>query len=163
MLSFIQAIHLRRHAVVYQRALTSHRPSSRTRGRSWARACAQPPKSEEEDADGEYAELDAMADAWIRGDVSRWEWYERMKSRRKSLLNVVRQREVELDEDFEELRQTFMEFDQVFGTHMIDESSRVSNVGWAVVACIVLGYVVVGYVVVDFLVGSFTSASSWLG
>jgi len=109
--------------------------------------------------DESIQEMDELAEEWIGADLSRWEWYERMKSRRQRLLNVIEEREETLDKEFEELRRTFMEIDAVFGTKMLGKDSDVTATGWSVVALIMVLYVGLGYALFEFLVRFMTSVT----
>lgn len=109
-----------------------------------------------EETEATFSELDELAEEWIGANLARWEWYEHMKSRRQKMLCVVRKREQELSHEFEELRRTFMEFDALFGTSMLDERSGISPAGWGTVALVMLGYVAFGYWLFEFVVKACT-------
>lgn len=100
------------------------------------------------------AELDEIAEEWIGTNLARWEWYERVKARRRKLMAMARERDREFDEELEELKRAFMEIDAVFGTAMLDEDRKVTVAGWSVVGFVFLGYVVLGYWVFEWVVGA---------
>lgn len=107
------------------------------------------------------ADLDKIAEEWIGSNLARWEWYERMKARRRKLMALAKERESELDSDLEELKRLFMEFDALIGTSMLDEEMRVTAAGWSVVGVVCLGYVVVGYWLFEWVVH--TVMGAWGG
>ncbi|PXF48673.1 hypothetical protein BWQ96_01525 [Gracilariopsis chorda] len=114
------------------------------------------------EAEATFDELDTLAEQWIGADLNRWEWYERMKARRGKMMTESRKTDEEMDEGYENLRQTFMEFDAVFGTKMLDDETRISPVGWSIVVITMLLYVLLGYAVVELVVKLFTEASPGL-
>lgn len=109
--------------------------------------------------DETFNEMDQIAEEWIGADLCRWEWYERMKSRRNKLRVAIDKREKDIDKDLEELRRTFMEVDAVFGTKMLDDNSEVTFAGWSVIAFSMALYIVVGYSLFEFFVTMLTSAA----
>ena len=110
------------------------------------------------------AEIDRMAEEWIGSDLARWEWYERLKSRRaKMTRNLVRQ-EDNLDSEVRKLHRTLLEFDSVFGTELMEGSgTKVSPAGWTLLVAVMMMYVGVGYAAVHFVVHMMTSDSEILG
>lgn len=103
------------------------------------------------------AEIDTLAEEWIGANLSRWEWYERVKAKRERMLKAGRENEEKFDNELQELKRTFMEIDALLGTGMLDERSEISPAGWSTVVIITLLYVSVGFwafeLVVRFITG----------
>lgn len=133
------------------------RQSSKTGASQWK--LSQANKKLIADAEATFDELDTLAEQWIGADLNRWEWYERMKARREKMMTESRKTDEEMDEGYENLRQTFMEFDAIFGTKLLDNETRISPYGWSLVVFIMFLYVFLGYVAVELLVRLFTEAS----
>lgn len=114
-------------------------------------------------------ELDQIAEEWIGADISRWEWYERMKARRQRLLTSVTHQQSEFDKEVEQLHRALMEFDAVFGTSMLSEDSKISPLAWFTMFFIMGLYVVLGYTIFELVVHlamdmntiSISSSSPW--
>lgn len=105
------------------------------------------------------AEIDKLAEEWIGANVSRWEWYERVKAKRKRMLKAGRENEEKFDNELQELKRTFMEIDALFGTGMLDESSEISAAGWSTVVIITLLYVCIGFWAFELIVRFVTGLS----
>lgn len=105
----------------------------------------------------ELAEMDRVAESWIGTDLSRWEWYERLRSRRTKMLALVEKNEAQLDEDMEQLRRTFMELDAALGTKLLKDDSNISPTGWGVLFTVLALYVGIGYSIVQGIVFAVTS------
>ncbi|CAN8071408.1 unnamed protein product [Agarophyton chilense] len=116
------------------------------------------------EAEATFTELDAMAEQWIGADLSRWEWYERLKSRRQKMMVESKKTDKDMDDSYERLRDTFMEFDALFGTKFLDNETRISPVGWTIVGLIMGLYVFIGYAAVELIVKLITETSTnhWL-
>lgn len=110
----------------------------------------------------DIVELDHLAEEWIGSDLARWEWYERLKSRRARLLAAAARNETRLNEEFDTLRRTLMDFDSVFGTTLLDGQSNVSPTGWGVLVTIMMLYVGLGYAALHVIV-SFAMSSGGTG
>ena len=119
--------------------------------------------------DSVLTELDQMAEEWIGADISRWEWYERMKARRQRLLRSVINEQSEFDKEVEQLHRALMEFDAVFGTKMLSEDSKITPFAWFTMFFVMGLYVVLGYTIFELAVHlcmdmnalSITSSSPW--
>lgn len=96
--------------------------------------------------------MDRLAEGWIGTDLARWEWYERLRSRRTKMMSMIQKNEARLDEDMEQLRRTLMELDAVLGTKMLDDESNVSPAGWLTLSAILAVYIGIGYTMVQTLV-----------
>lgn len=105
--------------------------------------------SEISETENAFEELDHLAEDWIGNNLGRWEWYERTKARRAKMMSSLRKQERQLDDDYDELRRTFMDFDALFGTGMLDEEGSVSNMGWTMIGSIMVLYVGLGYWILE--------------
>lgn len=93
--------------------------------------------------------MDQLAAQWIGTDLARWEWYERLKSRRDKMDTMLAESEARFDADVEDLRTTLMELDDVLGTNMTDEKSEITPAGWASVVLLMLAYLGIGYAIIQ--------------
>lgn len=101
---------------------------------------------------GTIAELDEAAEQWIGSDLTKWEWYERLKSRRERMTVKMTENESRMEEELQELRRTMLEVDELFGTGMIDSEANISPFGWGSLVTIMILYVGVGYALVNTIV-----------
>lgn len=91
-------------------------------------------------------ELDAFAEEWIGCNISRWEWYERMKHRRQRMLDDVRKREAALNREMDELKNALMDLDTLMGLGFISGTdSKITPAGWTAVALVALCNFLIAY------------------
>lgn len=82
------------------------------------------------------AEMDELAETWIGSDISRWEWHERLKSRRDIFKTTMVENEVNLEEEWQEVRHAFLVLDDMFDTSFLEEDSSISPMDWGLlIAC----------------------------
>lgn len=149
------------HRSPYNSEEEGSKPSEEARNNSGTREHAQNHQSSDSQMatalQQELAEMDRVAESWIGTDLSRWEWYERLRSRRSKMLSMVEKNEAQLDEDMEQLRRTLMELDAVLGTKFLNEDSNISPTGWGVLFTVLALYVGVGYTIVQGIVFAITT------
>lgn len=109
--------------------------------------------------DEDMNEVDAMAEQWIGSNLGRWEWYERLKARRKKLEEREKRGEEAVDREMQELIRAFREIDAVMGTRFINETGKVTIVGWSIVVMIFVAYVALGCVAVELVFGGIIKAA----
>ncbi len=98
----------------------------------------------------EIASIDRLASGWIGTSISRWEWYEGLKSRREILKKRVKRQERELDSEFTELKHVLMTLDALLGIGLVEkDTDRISISGWALVLGVSVGNFIVAYVLFE--------------
>lgn len=106
------------------------------------------------------SEIDMFAEQWIGSNISRWEWYERYKSRQQKIDQVNLDNKRRLDEEMRLLKNTLMELEDAFCVGLLDEKSNVSPLGWGLIACIMSSYIACSYLVIHALVSGMLQLSS---
>lgn len=101
----------------------------------------------------EMDEMDRLAESWIGTNLSRWEWYERLQSRRTKLSQQMEDDSKRFDEDLNQMRRLMMEIDEMLGTGLLDTNSNISATGWLFLTLITGVYIGIGYTIVHVLVG----------
>lgn len=133
------------------------RPSSQR-----ARICACSTRENERqlrEEQAEIASIDRLASSWIGTSISRWEWYEGLKSRRARLKKRVQRQERELDSQFEELKHVLLTLDALFGIGLVEkDSDRISIAGWALVLSVSFANFVFAYAVFELFSNIFFGA-----
>lgn len=99
-----------------------------------------------------FDEMDELAEEWIGANLGRWEWYERVKSRREKLWSQLRKQEDEVEREYDQLKKTLMDIDVVFGTKLTDGDATISPMGWGIIVCTMLLYIALGYAFVEIVV-----------
>lgn len=115
------------------------------------------------DVNEQLAELDTIAEAWIGSDISRWEWYERFRSRRTKMMATAHRKSAKMDEDLDHLLNSLMEIDGVLGTKLLNDDTSISPMGWTFLFALMLVYVCVGYALVHVSVDAFYTFMSTNG
>lgn len=104
-------------------------------------------------------ELDALAEGWIGSSIARWEWYERIKCRRKRMLENMRDKEENVEKELAQLTDALKDLDSLLGTALVDVSSaRISPLGWSVVSVVVCVNVFVIYAAFEIVTNVVNSA-----
>lgn len=86
------------------------------------------------ETDENLAEFDRIAQEWIGSDISRWHWYENMKSRRQRLQKMVKSQEESLQHDLKDLRSALTDLDSTFDVGLLDQQSgKITPAGWFLV------------------------------
>lgn len=105
--------------------------------------------------DDQFTEMDRIAESWIGSDLSRWEWYERLRSRRSKFITQAEKETVQFNEDMEQLRRSLMEIDAALGTGFLDENNHITMMGWLFLFALTSLYIAVGYAIVHGFVMAF--------